>query len=357
MVISGTADLIKLQLGPERSASVGVDTIHQATERGAGLADQLLAFGRKQALQPRLVDLNVVIRNMQRLLESTVGGLVGIEVLLCAEPAVAAVDPVQIENAMLNLVINARDGTPAGGRITITTELAAIPAAASHVDLPAGAYVVVTVADTGSGMSDEVRARAFEPFFTTKGPGQGSGLGLSQVHGIVRQSGGTTEITSTVGVGTTVRIYLPRSPQAVPVSPRPPAAVVAKTSARSGDAHVLLVDDDAGVRATTAALLIETGYSVMTTGSGEAALREIERGGRLDLIVVDYAMPDIRGDQFAAMARRRVPGIPFMFITGYADAAPLRHERWVLKKPFRGTQLTEMAGAAIAGGQNSAARR
>ncbi|MDQ2804669.1 MAG: ATP-binding protein [Pseudomonadota bacterium] len=350
MAISGTADLIELHLGPEGSRKVGLQAIHQATERGATLTGQLLAFARKQALLPRLIDVNESIRDMRHLLGSTAGRSLTVELRLSSGPMLAFVDPVQIETVILNLAINARDATPDGGCLTIATAHVALARPKLVVDLPAGDYVMISVADTGSGMAEEVQARAFEPFFTTKGPGRGSGLGLSQVYGFVRQSGGATAIESAVGAGTIIRIYLPRAADTTRQPQPPPASRVPALAARPTGSRILLLDDDPAVRRPTAALLREVGYDVTEAATSAAALREIDQAPAFRLIIVDYAMPDVRGDQFARMARTRQPRLPVLFVTGNADPTPLRDERWLLVKPFRAALLVKTIADAIEDG-------
>jgi signal transduction histidine kinase len=212
MAISGTADMIKAR---QDEPATGAEAIIEATRRGARLTNQLLTFARGRTLSPSRVDVNEVIGAMQQLIETTVPGNLTLELKLTTEPVIAFVDPIQIESAILNLVINARDATPSGGHVSVSTAAMTLPAPGLMLDLPPGAYATIAVADSGSGMTEDVRARAFEPFFTTKGSGRGSGLGLSQVYGLVRQSGGTTTIDSAPGLGSTVQIYLPRDPPAV----------------------------------------------------------------------------------------------------------------------------------------------
>jgi signal transduction histidine kinase len=211
MSISGNAEMLHHRLEQQPALARRLAIILQAVDRGAELVRQLLAFSRRQALTPVPVDLNQVVRGIDDLLRATVSGIIGIETLLDATLWPALIDPVQIEHVILNLAINARDAMPDGGRLTIATTNATLGKAGSGVDLPPGDYVMIEMTDTGTGMSEEVLRNAFEPFFTTKPPGQGSGLGLSQVYGLAKQSGGTVQIDSTIGKGTTVRVYLPRA--------------------------------------------------------------------------------------------------------------------------------------------------
>ena len=227
MAIGGTAEMIKIGQDP---AANGAETILQATQRGARLTNQLLTFARGRALSPRHVDLNQIVLGMQQLIETTVPSTLTFALEMDPAPVMAFIDPIQIESAILNLVINARDATQSGGRVSISTATVRLPRPGLVLDLPPGEYATIAVTDTGSGMTEEVRARAFEPFFTTKDSGRGSGLGLSQVYGLVRQSGGATTIDSVSGLGTSVRMYLPgpaaastASEEAVSVTPPSPA--------------------------------------------------------------------------------------------------------------------------------------
>jgi len=218
-----------------------------------------------------------------------------------------------------------------------------------------GSYVCITVSDTGIGMTEQVRLRAFDPFFTTKEPGRGSGLGLSQVYGLVKESGGMIHLESQPTAGTTVSIYLPRAtgPVILPGADRERDVTAAATVAapsRKGR-RIVLVDDDEQARSAVTDLLVAAGYTVASFATAREALDEIDGPQRIDLCIVDYAMPTIRGDQFAAEVRSRRPDVPVLFITGYAETEPLQSERWVLRKPFRGTALI----AAIEGAMRIAA--
>jgi signal transduction histidine kinase/CheY-like chemotaxis protein len=342
MVAGGAADMGMRHLAEGSPAAPFVATIQAAVGRAARLTQHLLAFGRVQALQPRALNANEVLDGMSDLLTTTLGGLATLVVDRHPVPVVALVDRSQLEQAVLNLVINARDAMPDGGVITIRTGLGARPdGAASHV---ADRFVSIAVSDTGRGMTEEDRQRAFDPFFTTKEIGKGSGLGLSQVYGLAKQSGGVAHIESKPDAGTTVSIWLPQ------VAAEPP---VAATTDRGTPVHspegarVLLLDDDPGVRKAVAAMLVAAGYTVTSHGSGAEALAELEGPGPITLLVVDYAMPAMRGDAFAARARRLRADVPILFITGYADVDALDSERWILRKPFRIGDLTRMAAQAI----------
>ncbi|HET9160059.1 MAG TPA: response regulator [Caulobacteraceae bacterium] len=310
----------------------------QAAERGAQLTAQLLAFSRRQKLEPQAVDLNETVLRMRDLLQSTMGGSVRIETRLQHGLWSAMIDPTQIELVILNLAINARDAMEVGGTLIVETANVVRGAPDRTEEPPAGDYVMVAVRDTGSGMTPEILAKVFEPFFTTKEVGKGSGLGLSQVFGLAKQSGGGVRIESTPGNGTSVEVYLPRT-EVEPLF-EPLSAVASPTPAPS-DRSVLLVDDDNSVREVTAAILQQMGYRVIEAGSGGAALEELDKNTAIDLMVLDFAMPGMNGAEVAREARARRPKLPILFVTGYADIAALSDpgEEGVLRKPFREDEL------------------
>jgi signal transduction histidine kinase len=310
----------------------------EAAERGAQLTAQLLAFSRRQRLEPRPVDLNEAVLSMHDLLQSTMGG--SVRLITRLQPALwpAMIDPTQIELVILNLAINARDAMAVGGELTVETSNVTLGAPGRPEDPPAGDYVMVAVRDTGAGMAPEVLARVFEPFFTTKEVGKGSGLGLSQVFGLAKQSGGGVRIESAPGKGASVEVYLPRSAQAPEPAPAPGPDVPAAAPA---DRKVLVVDDDHAVREVTAAMLVDLGYEVMEAGSGGAALDLLARHTDIDLLLLDFAMPGMNGAEVAREARLRRPQLPILFITGYADTAalPQAPAYGILRKPFRSDEL------------------
>jgi CheY-like chemotaxis protein len=283
------------------------------------------------------VDINAMLLGMEELLVSTLGGYAKLELRLeQGSPPAAMVDANQLESAILNLVINAGDAMPNGGSVTIRTA----NAEPQGTEGLAGEFVVISIADTGIGMTDEVRLRAFDPFFTTKEPGKGSGLGLSQVYGLVEQSGGTVRLDSRPGEGTTVSIYLPRVAHVAAPLPTQPnrTARIAPAEPREGR-RILLIDDDEPVRETLTEMLRQAGYTVAPFDAASAAFDELAGPNRIDLVIVDFAMPMLRGDQFAAEARSRRAQVPVLFITGYAETDALEAERWVLHKPFSATAL------------------
>ena len=322
--------------------------IRQAVDRAATLTGQLLAFSRKQHLSPEAVDLNGLIGNMTEILRSTLGGTIRIELALRPDLWCALVDPVQIELVVLNLAINARDAMPTGGILTIATDNIATGCPTPSGEPSPGDHVLITVGDTGTGMTEEVLARAFDPFFTTKPPGKGTGLGLSQVYGMVQQSGGDIRIETEVGQGTIVRIYLPRIQAATDEMPRP-AVPAPSTAADAGPALVLIVDDDASVRETVAEMVGSLGFSVIAAESGHQALELLAAEPRIDLVITDFAMPELNGAEVARRVRQARPGLPVIFVTGFADIESLRGEEWVLQKPFRRDGLAAKLRLAIPG--------
>ena len=320
----------------------------EASQRGARLTAQMLAFSRQQKLEPRPVDLNETVLSMRDLLQSTIGGSVDISApRLAPDLWPAMIDPTQIELVILNLAINARDAMAVGGALTISTANVVLGEPAAPEAPSPGDYVMVAVSDTGSGMTDAVRARVFEPFFTTKEVGKGSGLGLSQVFGLAKQSGGGVEIETEVGRGTTIKVFLPKAGAA-------PAGRSADAGATpfAHDDHlvVLVVDDDPAVREVTAGLLTDLGYDVMEAGSGGAALDLIERHEGISAVVLDFAMPGMNGADLARELRIRRPGMPILFATGYADAKALTGvgDHQIVHKPFVQAELARKLSRSFA---------
>jgi CheY-like chemotaxis protein len=254
------------------------------------------------------------------------------------------VDAAQLEHATLNLIINARDAMRQGGIVTIRTENVDLLGTEVGADGLRGKFVRIAVSDTGIGMAESVRLQAFDPFFTTKDIGEGSGLGLSQVYGLVQQSGGVTNIDSEVGHGTTVTLYLPRgSIDATHDRTRVPQRVSSPSRGR----RVLILDDDTQVRETVAEMLTDAGYIVVPCATARQAFQEMEEPNTIDLMIVDFAMPGTRGDQFATEARSRRTSAPIVFITGYAQPTSLRSERFVLRKPFSVESLISIMEEAM----------
>jgi signal transduction histidine kinase len=323
-----------------------------AAERGAKLTDQLLSFSRRQRLEPKALDLNETVAGMRDLLQSTMGGSIRIETALSRGVWPAMVDPTQLELAVLNLAINARDAMQIGGTLSVRTSNVTLGSPLYPAEPPAGEYVAICVSDTGSGMTPEIRAKAFEPFFTTKEVGKGSGLGLSQVLGFAKQSGGGVRIDSQPGNGTSIHIYLPRAEAKAALHD----AATRPTAPESvADARILLVDDDSAVREVTAAMLRELGYVVVEAGSGGAALERLDREDDFDLMLIDFAMPGMSGSEVARRAHARRPALPILFVTGFADRATLEGvaDAQIIGKPFVENELGDKVRLAIAGGRAS----
>ena len=324
-----------------------------AAERGAKLTDQMLTFSRRQRLEPRALDLNECVAGMHELLQSTMGGSIHIETELASNLWPALADPTQLELAVLNLAINARDAMEIGGKLTVATSNVTRDAPLRPEEPAAGDYVEICVTDTGSGMTPDVRAKAFEPFFTTKEIGKGSGLGLSQILGFAKQSGGGVRIDTQEGQGTSICIYVPRAD----VAPERQATNGHRADLRAlAGARILLVDDDTAVRAVTAEALRDLGYDVTEAGSGGAALELLERA-RVDLMIVDLAMPGMSGAELAQRVRTRRPDMPMLFVTGFADRGMLSDVSGaeVVGKPFAPGELADKARAALLRGAGAMA--
>jgi CheY-like chemotaxis protein len=310
--------------------------------RGTKLTSQLLAFGRRQALAPKVSNLGRLIRGTDDMLRRALGEAVEIETIIGADIWNTLVDPVQMETALLNLAINARDAMKGRGRLTIEAGNASLDDkyAARHLDVPPGQYVTVAVTDTGTGIAPDVLEKVFDPFFTTKPEGQGTGLGLSMVHGFVKQSGGHINIYSELGHGTTVRMYLPRNRQAEDILAETESAPVT-----GGTERVLIVEDDEEVRATVADMLSELGYSVLRAKNADGALAVIESGATIDVLFTDVVMPGkLQSTELARKAQQRIPGIAVLFTSGYTDNALMHGDHVdegieILNKPYSREEL------------------
>jgi PAS domain S-box-containing protein len=348
--ISGCLDVIEQAMARGKAEMVMryVEMARKSVERAAGLTHRMLAFARRQALQPRPVEPDKLIRGMAELLERTLGPEIeaglhlrdGVWTVLC--------DANQLESALLNLAINARDAMPEGGALSVETadRLLTGEDLIDQDEAKPGAYVEIAVTDTGTGMAPDVLARAFEPFFTTKPTGRGTGLGLSQVFGFVRQSGGFVRLESQTGHGTTVRVYLPRFENAgdAAAAPATPADTVIAADPGPVGGTVLVVEDETDVREMIALALRDLGCCVLEAPDGSAGLRVVQSQESLDLLVTDVGLPGLNGRQLADAARERWPGLPVMLITGYAgkalEDADLAPGMEVLRKPFALDALT-----------------
>ena len=316
-IVMGNIDLMERTLPPNETTLARLATMRAAVERGATLTSQLLAFARRQPLMPRPADVGALIAGLQNLVQSAIGSRIELISKLSPGLPPAMVDPAQIELVLLNLAINARDAMPSGGKLTIEAALASVEPR-EHEEFEAGQYVVLSVQDTGSGMTPEIAARAFEPFFTTKEVGRGSGLGLSQVYGVAQQLGGGARLESTPGAGTIVQVYLPPAAGHVEQAERRPPAHSEITSA-----HILVVDDDEAVRTTTAALLAQIGYDVYEASNGDEALDALDCDPPVDVLLTDVVMPGMSGPELARRARMNRPDLPVVFISGYSDPESL----------------------------------
>ncbi|WP_328702607.1 ATP-binding protein [Belnapia mucosa] len=343
-IIIGSLDVMRRRLGQGRTdIEKHLDHAMDGARRAAALTHKLLAFARRQPLAPVVVDANALIAELEELFRRTLGEQVKLECVLAGGLWRCMIDPGQLENALLNLVVNARDAMPQGGRLTIETQNAYLDDAyaAAEADVTAGQYVLIAVTDTGTGMPPEVIARAFDPFFTTKGEGRGTGLGLSQVHGFVKQSRGHIKIYSEQGHGTTLKLYLPRhTGEGGPAAGEPPAAAIAP----AGSGLILLVEDDEAVRRVHSGMLRELGYTVEEAPDGVSALSMLPRLGPVQLLFTDVVMPGMSGRMLAEQARQQRPGLRVLYTTGYTPNA-IVHNGVVdagvelLTKPFSFDQL------------------
>ncbi|GLK90285.1 response regulator [Pseudomonas turukhanskensis] len=323
---------------PAETSLRRVNHIRTAGERGATLTAQLLAFARRQQLAPAPLNLNETLDNLHTLLKSTLGGRISVAIQAQADLWHALVDPTQIDMIILNLAINARDAMKDGGQLVLATANVSISQPAQSAEEPGpGDYVMLSVSDTGTGMSAEVLQKAFEPFFTTKEVGKGSGLGLAQVFGFAKQSGGGARIFTEVGVGTTVQVYLPRT------EPKPENGSNDTSDhdneLLSGDYRILLVDDDAAVRDVTAQMLQRLGFQVVEADSGARALQLLATL-EVDLLLADFAMPGMNGGELARVVAVQQPQLPIVFISGYAELDSVGlGDSPVIQKPFTEEQL------------------
>jgi PAS domain S-box-containing protein len=327
----------------------GLELIQTAAEHGAKLTTQLLAFSRKQRLEPRVVDLGSKIAGMRDLLGATLGGRVQLRIQAGSDLWPAKVDPTQIELIVLNLAINGRDAMRGDGTLTIETFNTVIYDQPSRPEHPSpGEYVAIAVTDTGIGIPDDALAHVFEPFFTTKGPGKGSGLGLAQVFGITKQSGGGVRIDTRVGDGTSVKVFLPHAeiPVADAESELVPTDHIPPTNRAT---NVLVVDDNRAVLATTLRLLDALGYTAIPAGSGAEALRLIASKPNIDVLLADLAMPEMDGVELARAVSNTRPTLPVVLVTGYGEHKALKEfgEKRTLRKPYSDSDLVEKLTLAL----------
>jgi CheY-like chemotaxis protein len=345
-VITGNLDMLRRKvenLGDQRLVR-NVDNAVEGARRAAQLTHRLLAFSRQSPLQPEVVDLNKVAAGMSELLRRTIGETIAIETVLAGGLWRTEVDPNQLESAILNLAVNARDAMPDGGKLTLETSNAYLDeayAASTGGEVKAGQYVMVSVSDTGSGMTADVKAKVFEPFFTTKPVGKGTGLGLAQVYGFARQSGGHAAIYSEPDQGTTVKLYFPRIMRAEEAKPSVEASATPQPFFADGET-ILVVEDEEMVREFSVSVLEDVGYRVLAVGDGAAALKLLEAHRFTDVVLTG----PINGREVADEALRICPSLKILFTTGYTRNAIIHHGRLdegveLLTKPFAAASLVE----------------
>ncbi|MBN8987580.1 MAG: CHASE3 domain-containing protein [Rhizobiales bacterium] len=350
-VITGTTETLVAGLGEHPTLKKTAELIDIAAERCSELIQHLLAFARRQPLQPRNVDINGTVLDIAKLLRPTLGEQIEIDSILEPEVAAAHIDASQLANSLLNMAINARDAMPEGGKLLLETRNVVLDDAYAQAnpDVMPGPYVMLAVSDTGTGMSKAVQDKVFEPFFTTKEVGKGSGLGMSMVYGFVKQSGGHIRIYSEEGHGTTIKLYLP--PARGPTS----AAVAAAAPPAGGSETILVVEDDDLVRKFVTTQLQSLGYLTLDTADGPSALQAVENGLAFDLLFTDVILPNgMSGRQLADEIAKRRPGIRVLYTSGYTDNAIVHHGRLdpgvlLLSKPYRKSQLAKMIRQALTG--------
>ena len=357
-VVSANLDLISGEVRGLPKVAERLQNAVAAVHRGSRLTAQLLAFARRQTLAPRSTNIGRLVQDMTDMVRRTLGERVQVESVVAGGLWNTLIDTNQIENAVLNLAINSRDAMPDGGNLTIEVANAFLDDAyaSAHEEVAPGQYVMLAVSDTGTGMAPELAARVFEPFFTTKPEGQGTGLGLSQVYGFVKQSGGHIKIYSEVGQGTTVKLYLPRTR-----APEEGLGPVATAPVEGGSETILVVEDDEGVRAAVIDMLTELGYGVLKAGNAEQALTILGSGATIDLLFTDVVMPGpIKTRELARRAQELHPGIQVLFTSGYTQNAIVHNGRLddgiqLLSKPYRRDELARKLRTLLGGGRKTAA--
>jgi PAS domain S-box-containing protein len=350
--INGFTELMQHQLSPQDPLQEILERILSAGRRGAELVSQLLAFSRKQIIEPKVLELNAVVAAMDNMLSRMMGEHIDIQTDLASDLWLVKLDPIQVEQVIINLALNARDAMPQGGQLIMQTSNLAWGGqdVSSSLDLKPGDYVTLTIRDTGMGMTEEVKRRLFQPFFTTKGVGKGTGLGLATVYGIVKQNGGDIQVYSEEGQGTTFRICLPRSYEAAPVATHRPGWPQEKAVAGE---TILLVEDDASVREVARIVLEKQGYTVLEASSGPQALRlAANHGGYIHLLLTDVVMPAMGGDALAARLLEYYPNLKILFMSGHTDDTIVRHGvlepgTLFLQKPFSALELDRKVRAAL----------
>ncbi|MGY3532306.1 ATP-binding protein [Bradyrhizobium sp. USDA 4452] len=350
-VITGTIEILGDAVKDRPHLARIADLINSAAARGADLTKHLLAFSRRQPLQPRSTDVNELVVDAARLLRPTLGEDIEIESMLAHDLAPALIDPSQLSTAILNLALNARDAMPAGGKLTLETRNAVLDEnyARLNAEVRPGQYVMIAVSDTGVGMPGNILDKVFEPFFTTKDAGKGSGLGLSMVYGFVKQSDGHIKIYSEQGYGTSVKLYLPQA--AGP--PQAPAVDAGVSGSEGGDESILLVEDDVLVREYVVTQISRFGYHTLAARDAAEALAIIDRGERIDLLFTDVMLSGgMNGRQLATEALKRRPALKVLYTSGYTENALVHHGRLdpgvlLLPKPYVSADLARMLRIAL----------
>jgi signal transduction histidine kinase len=314
MAVIGNLDLLSKKLGEDARLHRLLDGAMEGARRGATLTQRLLAFARKQELKAQATDVRSLVEDMMGLIERSVGPMVRVEIQAKGTVPAVDVDPNQLEMALLNLAVNARDAMVSGGVLTIMLTVQFVEVD-DQLGIQPGRYVVISVRDTGEGMDAETLAKAVEPFFSTKGVGKGTGLGLSVVFGLAQQSGGALRLESAPSSGTTARLWLPIAKKAVRPSGRTPSVVIQA----SGRAKILFVDDDLLIAGSTVDLLEDLGHEVIEVHSAIEALRLLEDGLAADLLITDHAMPGMTGIELVREVRRQYPQLPILLATGFAE--------------------------------------
>jgi two-component system cell cycle sensor histidine kinase/response regulator CckA len=344
-IIFGHSELLLLLLTADDPNRDAIKAISDAAARGAGLTRQLLSFSCRAALETKVLDLNKVVKETENLLRRMIGEDIVLTAVLDPNISRIKADPGQVGQILMNLAVNARDAMPQGGKLTIETSDVELDDAyaAHHSDCTTGRYVMLSVSDTGCGMTPEVQARAFEPFFTTKGPGKGTGLGLATVYGIVKQSGGSINLSSESGHGASFKIYFPVAIEQLHPTPR----VQGAATTTSGTETILVVEDEDAVRAIARFALQTQGYTVLQAESGKKALEVIDKHpGRIDLLMTDVVMPGMSGRELAETLSVRYPSLKVLYASGYTDDSVIRHgilqkEVAFLQKPYTPLSLAK----------------
>jgi two-component system cell cycle sensor histidine kinase/response regulator CckA len=351
-IITGYSQLILNNLSPTDPNHHSAEQILKAGERAAALTKQLLAFSRRQVLQPKLLDLNMLVTSLGAMLRRLIGEHIDLRLALGSDLGQVSADPGQIDQVLMNLVVNARDAMPNGGTLTIETANVELDEnyVGHHIAVKPGPFVMLAVSDNGTGMDESTKAHLFEPFFTTKAPGQGTGLGLSTVFGIVKQSHGSVQVYSEPRTGTSVKVYLPRTDLPVAIESKEARQKVAR-----GRETILVAEDEEMVRHLVREALERAGYKVLDAADPTEALRKAERyRGAIHLLITDVVMPKVSGRELAEQLMQRRPELKVLYISGYTDNAIisneiLRKEVAFLQKPFTPTALTDKVREVLGG--------